>query len=186
MTGPGADLLVRAQPFRHAIFTSWLNPRFADHLVGELEQFAWERDRTPLHRFSVPADAGTRRVWLPAVHAEALSDPRRRQLEDVFECDLGGTAILELHRYAAGDGIAPHTDCQLPEVRLVFNLNRHWHMAEGGVWVLAANAALKQDTVYLPATHNTGFAFSTGVDTFHALSRYEGVGMYGLVLRIPR
>ncbi len=123
---------------------------------------------------------------LHRLEREFLSDERRRLLEQIFECGLGGDLVLELHKYSAGDGIAPHTDRQFPDVRLVLNVNRRWQMEEGGIWMLSSHANLKPFTTYLPASSNTGFAFSAGANTFHALARYVGEGMYCLVFRVPR
>lgn len=155
-------------------------------LLNELENADWTRQSTGPHVFSVPSISAWKLSLLDQIQSGILLPERKDQLEQIFQCNLGNCSELEVHKYSHGDGIAPHTDHQLAEVRVVLNINRGWHLDEGGVWVLATDPFLKTNTCYLPPLSRCGFCFSTNENTFHALSRYEGRELYCLVLRMPR
>lgn len=80
------------------------------------------------------------------------------QTQDLSQSTVSPARTKEAWWIAAGDGIAPHTDRQLPNVRVVLNVNRRWQMNDGGIWALSSDAALRQNTSYLPALSNTGLS----------------------------
>jgi hypothetical protein len=176
----------RSSPFRHIIFASLLSEQTADRLLSTLEKISWERKTSSFYRFSVPTRQAVRTELLAYISADTRLIEHRSQFEELFACRLGSNLSIEIHKYCDGDGIGAHTDFGTPEVRFVLNLNRGWKVEDGRVWIIAADSTLRNHPVYLPSLNNTGFAFSSGVDSYHALSRSNGGVTFGVTLRIPR
>jgi hypothetical protein len=177
---------VRESPYRHTVFAEAFAPTLANELISWLDGLAWTPRSGGFFRFDAPREESWRASLLDVVRGAVLTGGRLAELEEVFQCRLRKAPILELQRYTRGAGIGVHTDFGVEEVRCVVNLNRGWHLREGGVWVLACDSALSRDVEYLPSLSNTGFAFSTGRQSFHAFSRYAGSTAYGVVVRLPR
>jgi len=174
----------RSRPFEHLLIAPVLNAPLEAGLISELQDAEWESRGDTFYRFDVP------RLDLTKARIRAMLDTVcsdiKPTLEIALTSRLAPAAHLEIHRYRTGDGIGPHTDAATAEVRCVININTGWSLADGGVWTLAADSALKVGTSQLPSTSNSAFAFSTGSTSFHALSlRYAGIG-YGLTIRFPR
>lgn len=176
----------RHAPFLHAIFANALRLAAADEFLKLLEQSNWEERTGPFYKFAVPTDEALRVDVERRIKCELPFDRLRARFEQIFDCRLREGFRVELHRYGEGDGIGPHTDFGTPEIRMVLHVNRNWCKENGGVWVLAGDSALQDLPSYLPSLSNTGFAFSTGMCSFHALSRCSSCVLYGIVVRMPR
>jgi hypothetical protein len=183
---PSDDFAPRISPYRHAI----LAPAFrdgADHrILRELERKNWKATVGPFYRFKVPAEPDEVVSLVEDIQSELGVREWRESLEAAFGCALGARIRIDLHKYGSGDGIGPHTDASVPEVRCVLQVNRGWNARDGGVWILARDSALRESPLFLPSLNNTAFVFSTGRESFHALSTYRGEALYSIVVRISR
>lgn len=174
----------RTRPFNHLVIAPFLSDAKEMAVISELQKTEWQPRASTFYRFSVPRadslDTRLREMLRP------ICTDIRLLLEDSFGCNLAMPTHSEIHRYGTGDGIGPHTDAKIPEVRCILNLNAGWSVSDGGIWIFATNSALAGDRSQLPSINNSAFAFSTGPTTFHALSiRRASVG-YAVTIRFPR
>lgn len=176
---------LRKLPFIHLLLAPVFPPNVESACLSLLESCSWETKVGEFYRFDVPACRTVKEQIGVLIDVSPLQDIRDT-LESIFCCQLKKTLQLEVHRYRPGHGIGPHTDASIPEIRCIVSYNRAWHADDGGVWILAADSALKLHKTYLPATSNTGFAFETGPTSYHALSICRDGVHYGLTLRFCR
>jgi Rps23 Pro-64 3,4-dihydroxylase Tpa1-like proline 4-hydroxylase len=178
------DSCVRRLPYKHVLLAPVLDPEPELQCLTLLESSRWIRNDGDFYNYDIPSSLDVRKQALEIIGLSACVRIRE-QLEAVFEIALQEPKEPNVHHYEAGCGIGVHTDGTVEEVRLVIGLNRTWSPDYGGIWILAADPALRTNTAYVPSLSNTGFAFRTSRQSFHALSRYRhGVG-YAITLRLP-
>jgi len=179
------DLYIKENPYKHALMAPVFSVDTEFSLINLLDSFAWERRASDFYRFDVPCAAEEKKSVLEMLLNIGDLRIHRVALEHIFGVRLEALPRLEIHRYTQDCGIGPHTDAGLPEVRVVVNLNRNWNRSDGGIWILSTDSALRLPA-YLPSISNTGFAFATSIQTYHALSILENGITYGLTIRFSR
>jgi hypothetical protein len=177
---------LRETPYSHFLFSSILSNRVEKRILDALESVKWETQSSSFFRFSIPRDRCVKKEISGLVLRDRSFKDGLREFEKKLNFELRSFCSMELHRYAVGDGIGPHTDCAVREVRCIINLNRCWKTSNGGVWLIASDSSLKENTVYIPAVSNTGFIFSTSRNSYHALAIVTGSETYGLTFRFSR
>lgn len=176
----------KSSPFLHQLVAPTFETATEAALLDLLDSLEWKRCESDFYRFDIPVRVEDRRRMHDLLCNSRLLGESCTVFERVFHSVLAPMFRLEVHRYGTGCGIGPHTDAAMPEVRYVVNLNRGWKFEDGAVWILASNSALQNKSSYLPSLSNTGFAFSTNLNTFHALTTYSGKPIYSLTLCFAR
>jgi hypothetical protein len=179
------EFQVRPLPFQHILIAPVFPTAFELGCLTLLETCSWEKRADDFYRFDVPTSDSIKERLVQLIGTTS-SEKLRRALETNFSCQLATAVQLEVHRYLPGSGIGPHTDAKLPEVRLVASYNRSWRPEAGGVWILAEDSSLELNRTFLPSISNTGFAFATSTNSYHALSICREGIYYGLTLRFQR
>jgi hypothetical protein len=180
------DHLLRTSPFSHLIIAALLRPETESNCIELLDAAEWSRTSGDYFKFDIPSSTDIVPEINQIVGGDGFWNAQRRIFEQMFDCDLSTPILLDIHRYVEGCGLGPHTDAPCNEVRCVLNINRHWEAKDGAVWVIASDSRLISNRSFLPSMSNTGFAFPTGLNSFHALATCLGGVKYSLVARFSR
>lgn len=175
----------RVTPFKHILTAALLSTDLEKACLLLLRTCIWHRVTNEFYRVDVPADRRVNEQLLRLIVADLNMDAFSEKLETFFGSALGMPSALEVHRYGVGCGIGAHTDYVSAEVRCFITLNEDWTPDDGAVWILSSDSALGQDRTYVPSLSNTGFIFSSGRNTFHALSTVKSGVSYGITVRFP-
>lgn len=181
----GEDVEFRILPFPHQVRVSTVSGATEHALLTKFDSMTWERRECTFYRLDVAALALENSAVRDILAGDSEIGQQCAPLQETFRCRLSSNFRFELHRYSQGCGIGPHTDARPSEVRQVINLNRGWKQADGGVWILSSDSALRVHRAFLPSISNTGFAFLTSRHSFHALCVYSGPPIYCITLRYP-
>ena len=174
------ELLAKKSPFPHVLAARVLSMRDEAQVLSKLEGFEWRDWSGGFFRIRVSANPEqlTSLKALPAL--DGLARKMKPPLERLLKKSLSSEASLTVHMYEENSAIGFHTDQAFSDVRFVLNLNRSWTFEDGGVWTLSNEPTLEA-ALFLPPLSNTGFAFATRSNTFHALSRRSRNRSYAVV-----
>lgn len=178
------ELLAKGSPFPHVLAAGLLSTADEAQLLSKLEDLEWKDWSAEFFRIRVSAntDQFASLQALPAL--KALVNKMRPALERMLNKNLSSNVSLAFQMYEENSAIGFHTDEAVSDVRFVLNLNRSWTLPDGGVWTLSDEPTLGA-AIFLPPLSNTGFAFATNPNTFHALGRRASRVSYAVVARYP-
>lgn len=151
--------------------------RIASLILRRLEAASWMPVSEDFYEFDLCSN-----VTEPSTGIQAMLDEMVASVaSDGLLQPLGVSHVYDfqvsVQRFVPGHTIAVHTDQHDHATRLIVNLGRNWSVQDGGVWILSANSDLRNNRRLIPPVHNVAFAFTTGSNSFHALSqRHRGVG----------
>jgi hypothetical protein len=179
------EFVIRDRPFPHLLATRVLSADGEIALRSALAALQWTDHSKGYYRFQIAVDAAqlARLAALPAVNV--MIEEIRTVLVDQLKLGLSREATLAAHRYDEHSIIGFHTDFSAePDVRFVLNINDSWSTSNRGIWILSSRPDISEAAL-LPPLSNTGFAFATGRDSYHALSRRSGGQCYAVVASYP-
>jgi hypothetical protein len=178
------ECFLRDSPFPHLLLAGVLESDLESKCIDTLDAASWSTNSGGFFRFDSPSTIDPTSEVNELI-GEDFWNTLRLTYENLFGCSLS-MPVLDLHRYVKDCALGPHTDAVCREIRMVLNLNDYWEEANGGVWVLASDSALRSNRVFLPPFSNSGFAFPTGTNSFHALSTFRSGSNYCLVARFSK
>ena len=164
-------------PFPMLTIYPFAPDRIAFPILRRLEAANWMPVSEDFYKFDLCSD-----VTSPGVEIQTILEEMAAFVSsDGLLRPLGVNHVNEfqvsVQRFVPGHTIAVHTDRDEHATRLIVNLNRSWWAQDGGVWILSADSDLKGNRRLVPPVHNAAFAFTTGPNSFHALSqRHQGIG----------
>jgi len=179
--GNSMELLAQVRPFPYLLVAGVLSAKDETAVLSQLNSLQWKDRTQDYYRFRVGADSEQlERVFdLPPIRA--VISHIRQALSACMGRHLSAEARLTAQLYDDNTIIGFHNDhAGDREVRFVLNLNTGWSLSEGGIWVLSNKPDLSE-AVFIPPLSNTGFAFETNTDSFHALTRRSRGLSYSLV-----
>jgi hypothetical protein len=178
------ELLAMERPFPHVLAAQVLTANGEAQVLSRLQELEWREWSGEFFRFHIAANSDQLASLLALPVLQAMVGEIKPALELHLKTSLFGDVSCAVHLYDENSVIGFHTDEAVSDLRFVLNLNRNWALSDGGAWVLANEPALPA-AIFLPPLSNTGFAFATSSDTFHALGRRSGNLSYAIVIRYP-
>jgi hypothetical protein len=178
------EFLTKEAPFPHVLTAGVLSAAQEAQVLSKLEEWEWKDWGAEFFRIRISANADQLANFeaLPAL--KALVSNVRPALETKLKKSLSRQVRLAVQMYEKNSAIGFHTDEAVSEVRFVLNLNRSWTLSNGGIWILSMEPTLEAAS-FLPPLSNTGFAFATNSNSFHALSRRSTGPSYAIVTSYP-
>jgi hypothetical protein len=179
------DIRWRSLPFPHILAASVFSE--ADHLglIARLDACRWHPETGDFFTFDTLENYVEEVSLLSFLLGKSEEHNLLAVLQDVFNIPLFSPREVEFHRYRAKSGIGAHADTPARQVRFVINLNRHWHVTDGGIWIVASDSQLKSGRQFIPPISNTGFAFPTSTSSYHAMSVRNSETSYGVTIKYP-